>query len=1616
MDTPGDKKGSLSGESVLGGNLFGAATNAWFRAAFASPTAVQERGWRQIATGAHTLLIAPTGSGKTLAAFLWCVDRLCHRKGQAAKRVRPDAAVAAASSSDAASGARAGRRRRPPVGGVRVVYVSPLKALVYDIERNLRAPLAGIATAADSLGTAVTVPDVAVRTGDTSAKERQRLIRHPADILVTTPESLYLILGGQARERLRSVETIIIDEVHALAPTKRGAHLALSLERLAHLCRHDPQRIGLSATARPLSEVARFVGGDRDVAIVDTGMRPALDLQLVVPVADMNRPQLPPDQGDDNADNDDVAAATATASAPSDTTTRGERGMWPTIYPRLIELITSHHTTIVFVNSRGLCERLTQQLNDLAGEELARSHHGSLAHSERKQVEEDLKAGRIAAIVATSSLELGIDMDAVDLVILVESPSSVASGLQRIGRAGHGAYQVSKGRVFPKHRGDLLQATVVCARMAEGAIEAIQVPDNPLDVLAQQVVAAVAVAPWPVEGLRDLCMRAANFRHLPRDAFAGVLDMLAGRYPSTDFAELSPRVIWDRERDILNARRGAKMLSLLSGGTIPDRGLYRVHLGADGPKVGELDEEMVHETIPGETFTLGASTWRVDEITRDRVIVSPAPGEAGKLPFWHGDRPGRPLELGRAIGAFIREIAAFPRERAESELRNRYHLDPLAAGNLYSYLDEERSATGTLPTDRAITVEQFYDELGDMRVAILSPFGARVHAPWAMAIDAALPTVVQSLWSDDGIMLRLERPQGLGFTDDDPGGHDEAPISSIPDAAWRQLFPDPATIEEVILGQLAQSALFAGHFRENAARALLMPRRRPGQRTPLWLQRLKAQSLLAVAQAYPAFPIVMETYRTCLRDIFDVPALAEILTAIERGDIAVHRVHTKGPSPFARSLAFAYVAGYLYEGDAPVAERRAHALSLDRQLLSELLGRDDWRDLLDAEVIGEVEADLQWRSDSRRAAHADAVHDLLRRVGDLDDREIAERWQGDAATAAKIVAELAAARRICRIDIAGHSRWIVVEDVAMYRDALGVTPPAGIPASLLESNPDADRAQSPAGTAVIMGGPVAQLFLRWARTHGPFLSQHVADRFALAPVQAHSLLDDLAARGIIQRGGFIPGGSGIEYCSGDVVRLIKRKTLARLREQVAPVDAGALARFLPRWHGIGGRGHGQTRLEEALTQLEGLPLPLSELEGAILPARIADFRPAMLDEMGAMGRLVWVGCGRLGARDGKIALYRRERAGQLLAPGQPVSDGVRGSDTDTEAQDDSAPNAIEQRIVDHLRTRGASFLLALQQACAPATTDQVLQALRELAWSGVVTCDILAPLRALARWSPAQKAGAKPSVKSTSGGRRRGSFRPRLRRGSGRRGTGLAAHMSAGRWSLVSDLASERVSETERVHNWASKLLARHGIVTRESATIEATSSTYSALYQVLRAMEESGKVRRGYFIAGLDGAQFVLPGVVDRLREVAGEGGALVLSAIDPANPFGWLLPWPSSASESAAESAAVSAAVSPGDGGTNTAETGARRATGARVIVVDGAAVLYLDASARRLLCFIDAGDGRLPTAAAALRTIAGQRRGKRICIERINGEPARQAPQARVLQASGFVIDRRGLLLEL
>jgi ATP-dependent Lhr-like helicase len=1456
-------------------------TREWFAGAFAEPTPAQAQAWPAIASGEHVLISAPTGSGKTLAAFLWAIDKLASQPARDERRIG-------------------------------LVYVSPLKALSYDIDRNLRVPLRGIG--ADL--------KVAVRTGDTPQRERQAMLREPPDILITTPESLYLMLTGRAQELFAGAQSCIVDEIHAVASTKRGAHLALTLERLTNAAGNDVQRIGLSATQKPLEEIARFlVGPTRTCRIVDTGVRKELDLQIKVPVDSM----VEPDDTPGLPELDPLAGGSEAT----------RRSIWPAIYPELLELINAHRSTIVFVNNRRAAERLALRLNDLAEREIARAHHGSLAREERLVVEEMLKAGELPCLVATSSLELGIDMGAVDLVIQVESPKSVARGLQRIGRAGHSVGDVSRGRIFPKFRADLLECAVVAKRMRDGEIETTVVPHNALDVLAQQIVAIAAAAPEEkpvaVDELQELVARTHSYSGLSRTQLENVLDMLDGRYPSSEFAELRPRIVWDRVKGTIRARPGARQLAVTNAGTIPDRGLYSVTL-PDGRRVGELDEEMVYEARPGQTFLLGASTWRIEEIGRDRVIVTPAPGLPGAVPFWKGDGIGRPKELGEAIGAFSRWAVEQPAEVLERS----YDLDERAATNLLDFLREQQEATRVVPSDRAIVVERFRDEIGDWRLCVLSPFGGRVHAAWGLALSARIRDQLglesDAIWSDDGIIVHLPDAE-------EPPGADLVML-------------EPDEIEDQVVAELSASALFGARFRENAARALLIPRARPGRRTPLWQQRLKAQSLLEVAKKYGEFPIILETYRECLRDVLDVPGLVELLTALHRREISLVEVETRTASPFASSLLFDYVATYMYEGDTPNAERRAAALSLDRDLLRELLGQEELRDLIDPGALAQVEEDHQFLSDMRRATTRDGLHDVLRSLGDLSAAETQLRVV-DGLDAARMLDELRSERRAISIRLAGEERWIDAADAGLYRDALGAAPPGGLPAAFLEDVPDA----------------LVRLVRRYGATHGPFTEHDLKARYR---VDCTAALTGLEREGVLIRGELRPGGIEREWCDPEVLRRLRRASLAVLRKEVEPVDQRALARFEPAWQGVDrwvggtGSGAGVDRLREVLVPLQGLALPPDVWERDVLPRRAGAYSPAWIDQLCAAGEVVWIGAGALGRNSGRVALYFREDLGVL---GPPVQKGA-------------APDGPEHDAVRARLSAGACFFtdLLVDVDLAP---EELQEALWDLAWAGEATNDAFSPLRAprltLAR-------AQRERVRTTA---RPGRFAAR------RRGAGASAQVQ-GRWSLTESLFRiATVDPAARRRAIAELMLERYGILTREQVRAEGVPGGFSAIYPELSQLETLGIARRGYFVEGLGGAQFALPGAVERLRAQNDDEAPVVLAAVDPPQPYGAALSWPERS------------------GGAEDARR-PMRVAGAYVVLAGGEPILYLERGGRALQTLVAATDARIEPALNALIEHVRAGRLKRVALEKVDGVAAIESPLGPALVALGFQQGPRRLTL--
>jgi ATP-dependent Lhr-like helicase len=1507
---------------------FSALTREWFTGTFVAPTPAQAEAWSAIADGDNTLVVAPTGSGKTLAAFLWAIDRL------------------------------ASSEPRPATVGTRVLYVSPLKALAVDVERNLRTPLTGIGRVAERRGVPAPNISVGVRSGDTPPARRRELITKPPDILITTPESLYLMLTSAARETLADVQTIIVDEVHAVAATKRGAHLALSLERLDQLVATPAQRIGLSATVRPPEEVARFLSGQARTTIVAPPAAKTFDLSVQVPVPDMA-----------NLENNTI---------------------WPDVEERIVDLIEAHNSSIVFANSRRLAERLTSRLNEIHAERsgvelptgrnphvgggspaqlmasgqafgaeplLARAHHGSVSKEQRALVEDDLKSGRLKAVVATSSLELGIDMGAVDLVIQVEAPPSVASGLQRIGRAGHQVGEISQGVLFPKHRTDLIGCAVTVRRMLSGEIEAMRVPTNPLDVLAQHTVAACALEPLDADRWFDAVRRSAPFATLPRSAFEATLDLLSGKYPSTEFAELRPRLVYDRDEGTLTARPGAQRLAVTSGGAIPDRGLFTVYLAptADSEKpsrVGELDEEMVYESRPGDVISLGATSWRITEITHDRVLVVPAPGQPARLPFWRGDGVGRPAELGAAVGAFTGELARLGHDEFADRCRA-MGFDEYAADNLWRLLDDQRQAAGAVPTDTTLVVERFRDELGDWRVILHSPYGLRVHGPLALAISRRLrerygidekPTA-----SDDGIILRLpDTVSDLGTA-----------------APGADLFVfDADEIEPIVTAEVGGSALFASRFRECAARALLLPRRHPGKRSPLWHQRQRAAQLLDVARKYPDFPIVLEAVRECLQDVYDVSALTELMHQIAQRRLRVVEVETATPSPFAASLLFGYVGAFTYEGDSPLAERRAAALSLDSVLLAELLGRVELRELLDPQVIATTSQQLQHLTDDRLARDAEGIADLLRMLGPLTEQEIADR-----CTTTEVCGwldGLLAAKRALTVSFAEQTWWVAVEDIGLLRDGVGVAVPVGVPAAFTESVAD----------------PLGELLGRYARTHGPFTTHDAAARFGLGLRVAADVLGRLAIDGRLVRGEFTDSADGDQWCDADVLKILRRRSLAALRAQVEPVSTAAYGRFLPAWQHVGSaHNSGIDGLAAVIDQLAGVPIPASAVEPLVFGQRVRDYQPAMLDELLAAGEVTWSGAGQIGGGDGWIAFHHADSAPMTLA-----------APTEIEFTD------IHRAIMDTLSRGGAYFFRQLTQQ----NTEEFKAALWELIWAGWITGDTFAPVRAL------------PAGTRRSAGRRGGMPAHRQRQRPPRLSRYSVAHAQArgseptvaGRWSA---LPAPEPESTVRAHFQAELLLTRYGVLTKGPVAAEEVPGGFAMLYKVLTAFEDAGRCQRGYFVESLGGAQFAVASTVDRLRSYLDgvdperrEYHAVVLAAVDPANPYGAALPWPNRTV------ADEDAAHRPG------------RKAGALVAMVDGELVWFLERGGRSLLSFTGDAEAHV-AAAAALADLVSSGRMQSFLVEKVNGvpvlEPGAQGERVAVQDAligAGFARTPRGLRL--
>jgi ATP-dependent Lhr-like helicase len=1445
-----------------------AVAREWFTTSFDSPTPAQLQAWEAIAAGEHALVIAPTGSGKTLAAFLWAIDQLLISKAA----------------------------DEPAIVGTSVIYVSPLKALAVDIEKNLRLPLAGIAELTGS-------PDpvnVGIRTGDTSPAERRRLVSHPPDILITTPESLFLMLTSAARSTFSEVTTVIVDEIHALASNKRGSHLALSLERLEQITRTPPQRIGLSATVRPPAAVAQFLVGARSVAIIEPESTKEIDLSVIVPVTDLSNPPSAVDRE-------------GNSSGPT---------IWPHVYRRITQAITEHRSTLVFANSRRLAERLTTQINEIwwesrtdessesrSASQLARAHHGSVSKENRKEIEDDLKSGQLRAVVATSSLELGIDMGAVDLVIQVQSPPSVSSGLQRVGRAGHQVGATSRALIFPTHRGDLLASAVTVQSMGSGRLEPIRPPSNPLDVLAQQIVGIVAMDEVRDEDLFDLVTRAGPFLKLPRSSFDAVLDMLSGRYLSEDFAKLRPRLTWDRTTGLLTTRSGSQRLAVTSGGTIPDRGHFAVMLagGDQSRRVGELDEEMVYESRVGDVFALGSAAWRIEEITTDRVLVTPAPGSAAKMPFWHGDALGRPAELGIEIGRFLRTF---------DESARTHGLDESSWRNLTEYLNEQMKSTGVLPSDRTVVIEQFTDEIGDRRVVIHSPLGARVLAPWALVITHKLQEKygidAQVMPADDGIVLRLPEESTSGLDDELVDG----------------LFIEPAEVMSSVTRLVSNSALFASRFRECAARALMFGLKDPRRRSPLWQQRQRSAQLLAAAAKFESFPIVLETVREVLQDVYNVPELVRLMQQISDGHVSVIKAYSPHPSPMARSLLFGYVAQFMYEGDTPLAERKSAALSLDETLLAELLGTAELRELLDLESIRQVESRLQYVSD-RATRSDDNAWDIIRVVGPLKDSECEAR-----GIAAHRRVNLLDSRRVFEFHHA-NSNWLAVsQDAGLLRDALRIVPPTGVESAYLDPRPD----------------PLLDLVHRYANCHGPFVTTDICERFQVGESDVVSRLEQLRDQGTVVRGAFHPEQTGTEWCQADVLRSIRRASAAAYAGQVEPIDPQTFAQFPTKWQPVGTAGsstkvRGVEGLMSVIEVLAGTPLPASQLESMILASRVEDYSPTMLDELTTLGEVVWWGITSL-PNSGWVGLAPAGVApAYLKLPTDPSDE-------------------LDRTIHEILLAGGGWFDHQIaERAPGNLSMDQVHESLWRLVWSGHITNDSIAPLRRL--------------------GSPRSKVRPHRRRQFGMR---ERRNTIPGRWSTLPDSA---FGDPESAIVRAETMLRRHGIVVR--GTVVAERAAFGPYYRALGAMEEKGRCRRGYFVAGLGGAQFGLATAIDLARSIEltsapptgptrQSPGALVLAAADPGNPYGAALAWPESPTLSR-----------PG------------RKDGAIVVLSESQPVVYHERGGANLLVW-ELPSAQLHCAAAALVEAVDNRIIPALNIKRINGQASIEHEFTEILASAG------------
>lgn len=1481
-------------------SMFHPAVANWFRAEVGEPSPPQELGWPSIASGKHTLIHAPTGSGKTLAAFLWCLDR-CFRMD----------------------------RQAPP--GVKVLYVSPLKALNYDIERNLHGPLKGIRERAGRLGMPLREVRTAVRTGDTPSGVRLAMAKHPPDVLITTPESLYLILTSvAAQQMLKSVEYCIVDEIHAVCGNKRGTHLAISLERLVHLCGREFVRIGLSATQRPLELVARFLGGQYDdgsprpVQIVDAGGRKAIEVTVGLPSG---------------------------GAQP----TRTEGGVWAAVAPEIAGLVERSRSVLVFTNARRSAERLAFQVNLEAGDEIAFAHHGSVSKERRLLVEQALKEGRLPCVVATSSLELGIDIGSVDVVVQVQSPKSVSQGLQRVGRAGHSVTAVSRGRFIATHLQDLLEMAVVVRAMLDREVEQASVPEGCLDVLAQQIVAMACTEEWTAAELLRCIRRAYPYRNLAQRQLEGVLEMLAGRYAFASFRELSPRIVWDAVNGIVRGRPGARLIAVTSGGTIPDRGYYGMYLTDRTTRLGELDEEFVFERRVGDCFQLGASSWRIEAITADKVIVSPHYGPPGMMPFWRGEYQARSFDLSLAVGRFCRELAETPEEEAVAKLVSDCRMDAPAARSLVDYVKRQARATKSVPSDRSVVLEQCRDEHGDAKLIVHSMFGGRVNAAWSLVLTRELRRLtgvdVQCVYSDDAIMF-----------------HTTADVDvAVVEAAVRV---PAAAVEQVVVEELSGSTLFGARFRENATRALLLTKPRSAKRHALWVQRMRAKDLLDSIRRFPEFPVTIETYRECLKDHLDIEGLRFVLSGIESGEISLVSVCTRVPSPFASATLWQYTNEYLYDDDRP---RGGRAVSVNRDLLGELVGSDRMSRLLDSRAIARLEEMLQRTAPERRARTPDDLHEVLLAVGDLSalpagESELALRCAGSDS---ELAAELERQGRALRVSLTSVDdvRWIAAEDWPLYRDAFGFDEKDVRLPQILS---DRRLSQSEALKAVLG---------RFLRTHGPVSQAELEQRYCgrISRGALIGVLEALRSLGEACCGHFVEGKGTPQWCSAEVLEQLRRMSLGLQRREVTPSSPEEYTRFLLRWQYATGasRASGAEGLEKVVRRLHGVCLPAELWERDVLPVRVSGFTPRLVDEMCMSGRLTWAGDPQCGP--GWVALMLREL--EPLSRWSPQGEGM--------------PGVRAVQVLDALQRKGALFLGDLLSETGLSIAE-LTEALWELVWLGLVTNDSFEALRAGIR--SAFRPPIEPVVKQRPPAPLFGPGRRALRRVSARKVEPTSGVWS-GRWALTGRVSPP--SDEDAAEAAVEAALNRYGIVTREVCAADPLLPSWNAMYGVLQRMEFVGTVRRGYFVKGLSGAQFALPEAVDLLNAVRSQGAddeAVILNSCDPANPYG----------------ASRCFDLPP--------ELRTQRSPETYIVLLDGRPVLVAEGLGQRISVARDIGEEELARALKCLprlvageaRTAASRRRRMRLEVREFNGEPVLGSRAEAHLAALGFVRGPKSMTL--